>query len=221
MRPVLPGKPLEIRRYPGTCSDQDVSELQQFMNRLDKHPVAVENWDTYPEKPHVSFSISWKDQYLFLKFFVTESNVRGIFSHDYDPVYRDSCVEFFFSTEKNGPYYNIETNCIGTCLAEKGTSRHNRLLLPEHLISSIKRFPSLGNKPFEEKHELISWNLLLLIPVSQIAEIPDDLTKKILYVNLYKCGDDLSFPHYLSWRPIKTAQPDFHRPEFFFPMTFI
>ena len=34
-------------------------------------------------------------------------------------------------------------------------------------------------------------------------------------MNLYKCGDNLSHPHFLSWRPIATEKPDFHRPEFF------
>jgi hypothetical protein len=34
-------------------------------------------------------------------------------------------------------------------------------------------------------------------------------------LNVYKCGDKLSTPHYLSLAPIKTTDPDFHRPEFF------
>ncbi len=34
-------------------------------------------------------------------------------------------------------------------------------------------------------------------------------------INLYKCGDNLSHPHFLSWRPIQTDKPDFHRPEYF------
>ena len=34
-------------------------------------------------------------------------------------------------------------------------------------------------------------------------------------VNLYKCGDKLSQPHFLSWKPIAAPKPDFHLPEFF------
>lgn len=33
--------------------------------------------------------------------------------------------------------------------------------------------------------------------------------------NFYKCGDNTSKPHYLSWNPIGTESPDFHRPDFF------
>ena len=39
-------------------------------------------------------------------------------------------------------------------------------------------------------------------------------------MNLYKCGYNLSHPHFLSWRPIRTEKPYFHRPEFFGEVTF-
>ena len=39
-------------------------------------------------------------------------------------------------------------------------------------------------------------------------------------MNLYKCGDSLARPHYLSWQPVATPHPDFHRPEFFKPVLF-
>lgn len=34
-------------------------------------------------------------------------------------------------------------------------------------------------------------------------------------VNFYKCGDELTQPHYLSWKNIVAPKPDFHRPDFF------
>ena len=33
--------------------------------------------------------------------------------------------------------------------------------------------------------------------------------------NFYKCASGSSQPHYLSWNPINTEKPDFHRPDFF------
>ena len=39
-------------------------------------------------------------------------------------------------------------------------------------------------------------------------------------MNLFKCGDELSHPHFLSWQPIRTEKPDFHRPEFFAQVRF-
>ena len=38
--------------------------------------------------------------------------------------------------------------------------------------------------------------------------------------NVYKCGDLLPVPHFISWNPITTESPDFHRPEFFGQMRF-
>ena len=35
------------------------------------------------------------------------------------------------------------------------------------------------------------------------------------YCNFYKCGDKQVEPHYLSWNPVLTDNPDFHRPEYF------
>ena len=33
--------------------------------------------------------------------------------------------------------------------------------------------------------------------------------------NVYKCGDMLPHPHFLSFFPIDLPKPDFHRPDFF------
>jgi hypothetical protein len=33
--------------------------------------------------------------------------------------------------------------------------------------------------------------------------------------NFYKVGSGLSVPHYLTWNPVGTPAPDYHRPEFF------
>ena len=33
--------------------------------------------------------------------------------------------------------------------------------------------------------------------------------------NVYKCGDRTVRPHYLSWNPVASDTPDFHRPQDF------
>ncbi len=37
----------------------------------------------------------------------------------------------------------------------------------------------------------------------------------VIKANVYKCGDDTAVAHYGSWSPVKSNQPDFHRPECF------
>jgi hypothetical protein len=38
--------------------------------------------------------------------------------------------------------------------------------------------------------------------------------------NFYKCGDKLKQPHYLSWKPVLTSNPDFHQPKYFGEISF-
>ena len=58
------------------------------------------------------------------------------------------------------------------------------------------------------------WRVTLLIPFHLIGVDPEALPEK-LRANFYKCGDCTAHPHFLSWSPIDTPNPDFHRPDFF------
>ncbi|MCK7536290.1 MAG: carbohydrate-binding family 9-like protein [Marinilabiliales bacterium] len=41
------------------------------------------------------------------------------------------------------------------------------------------------------------------------------LAGKSFRANFYKCGDKLSNPHFVTWNPVGTEKPDYHRPEYF------
>ena len=61
---------------------------------------------------------------------------------------------------------------------------------------------------------IFTWNLLVVIPLDLIGvEYKGEALK--MRGNFYKCASAASQPHYLSWNPIDTPAPDFHRPEFF------
>ena len=85
----------------------------------------------------------------------------------------------------------------------------------------MDRWASLGIEPFETRNEPTQWELALRIPVSTFflhnLSGFDGLQAK---GNVYKCGDNLPVPHFISWNPIKTENPDFHRSEFFGEITF-
>jgi len=34
-------------------------------------------------------------------------------------------------------------------------------------------------------------------------------------VNFYKCADDTSHPHWLTWSPVDLPEPNFHHPQSF------
>lgn len=54
-----------------------------------------------------------------------------------------------------------------------------------------------------------------------MAVLTGSLDGKIFLANIYNCvgsGDDRQ---YVTWRPIETEVPDFHRPEFFQRIYFV
>lgn len=180
------------------------------------HAVDILNWDEYPYQPEVKFKIGRTKHALLIHFYVQEQSVRAVNTEPNQPVYQDSCVEFFVQPVSDGPYMNFEFNAIGTCLSQIGKDRSSREFLPADKIREIITISSLGTEPFEERKDISKWDLQVEIPLTFLfGEKEPDLTGKHIRGNFYKCGDKLSEPHYLSWNAIEVDHPDFHRPEFF------
>lgn len=179
--------------------------------------VSNNNWkEQYPYTPTVEVSLRHDGKSLHLNFEVEEEFVAAVADKDNGEVYKDSCVEFFISFDDDG-YYNLEANCTGKILL---SHRRGRKIDVEYasseILSLIKRAASLGDEPFECRTADSKWYLNLTIPCDvffrhDIKNFSGIKAK----CNIYKCGDNLPVPHFLSWQPIKTANPDFHRPEFF------
>lgn len=167
-----------------------------------------------------SFCISHDEQNIYLKYFVQESNIRAVHKNINDPVYEDSCVEFFVSFDKVN-YYNLEFNCIGTILGAYGENRNSRQWLDTDLLKKIKVTPSLGTNKINIVDCKTKWTLDVIIPISvfKFSNL-SSLKNKTVFCNFYKCGDKQVIPHFLSWNPILTDEPDFHRPEYFGELSF-
>jgi hypothetical protein len=80
-------------------------------------------------------------------------------------------------------------------------------------MEEILRFGQLEGGPLDEGG-IWTWRVGVVIPFELIGVDPENLPESIR-ANFYKCGDKTAHPHYLSWSPIETPKPDFHRPEFF------
>lgn len=129
-----------------------------------------------------------------------------------DPVYGDSCMEFFCDWLGDGRYVNMEMNPLGTLLSCIGSDRHDRT--PIAALTGGEVFPVQG-EILENR-----WTVTAGIPLSLLTKIlgTDSLPFRCGYAfrgNFYKCGDETAVPHYGMWNPVGTAQPDFHRPEYF------
>ena len=193
---------------------KEAASLTGGMDNLEQ--IDTVNWpDSYSVRPDARFNIARSSKAFFIHFVVNEKQIKAIYSKDQDPVWQDSCVEFFCQVPGSKTYFNFEFNCIGTCLATERKSRTEDVNpLSVEKMSQIKRYASLGNEPFEEKKGNFDWTLTVEIPFSLLGIDPDNLPASIK-ANFYKCGDETSVPHYVSWSPIEVENPDFHRPEFF------
>jgi hypothetical protein len=86
-------------------------------------------------------------------------------------------------------------------------------------MQQIDRYPSMERKAFNEMEGDFKWELTVAIPFALMGIDSNHLPDKIMG-NFYKCGDDTSMKHYVSWNPILTETPDFHRPDFFGELLF-
>lgn len=180
-------------------------------------PIATVNWpDEYPYCPEAAFRMAWCPEGLLVHYRVKEQSVRAHYADDGGRVWTDSCVECFIRNADTDVYYNIECNCIGALLAASGDGRHDRVPIAPEQRSAVLRWASLGGEAFEERCEPTSWEVALVIPAALFTVYPLRLESgATLRANFYKCGDELSVPHFLSWNPIGVSQPDFHRSECF------
>ena len=194
--------------------------LELIAETLDQEiePLKLEtvNWVEFPYLPEVSVQAAFNEEELFLQYKVLEQSVKAEIAESNGKVWTDSCVEFFVSPEGNDEYYNIEINAIGTILLgfrKKGDpSQH----AGADIIDSIRVVSSLGDSPFPELKGETDWQITVAIPWEVFFKhelLP--VSGKKMRGNFYKCGDDLSVPHFVSWTRIKTEKPSFHEPEFF------
>ncbi len=197
---------------------KNTNSVDSFSENADghcTHPIKHNPWNTQ-FSGKVDFKISYTDDGILLKYNVVEENVLTRFTNANDPVYKDSCVEFFMGIKGESSYYNFEFNSTGTCLAGYGTSAENRKLISPEAINMIAVRSGFKSIVFDEK-DMINWELTLLIPneAFEFHKI-DSFSGEEVRVNFYKCGDDLPSPHYLCWNPIvDTPDPDFHLPAHF------
>jgi hypothetical protein len=204
----------------------DYPPLEEISDILDKQKgrlmIDTINWKGYNYRPDVALSIAYSNNEIFLKYFITESYLKAEKTETNQMVCEDSCVEFFVSPEDDGIYYNMEFNAIGTCLLGSGTGRADSVRGRPEIISKIRRLSTAGNSPFKEKTGEYAWTITVAIPFEVFFHHQvKDLKGKIFRANFYKCGDKLTVPHYVTWNPVATEQPDYHRPEHFGLLKFV
>jgi hypothetical protein len=207
-------------------TDEAIPPMAEVSARLDDlgdgHPIETLNWESHSYKPYVRFNIAWGNREIYIKYYVRESHVKAEKSRTNEMVCEDSCVEFFVSPSDDGIYYNFEFNPIGTVLMGAGHGRDDSVRADTSVVDGIRRLTTMGDQPFSEISGDIRWSLTLAIPLeSFFHHRVDHLAGKSFRANFYKCGDKLTNPHYVTWNPVSTERPDYHRPEYFGILKFI
>lgn len=206
-------KELQVKRIDAVV--RDASEIPALFNSngIKYNEVNELNWqDAFPYMPKVRFAIAYTDACILLHYKVSEQTVKAVTLEDQGPVWKDSCVEFFSCPGDDGIYYNIESNCAAAVLVAAGPDRNDREPAPAEVLQGIKRYR------FQSGND---WELALMIPYSTYFK--HDITSlagRRIGANFYKCGDDLPVPHFVTWNPVNTEKPDYHRPEFFGTLLF-
>lgn len=199
----------------------NLTETIKLIKNVELHPIGCNNWPgNYPYTPRAGFRMAHNGEELFISFTVQEECTMANITEDNGEVWTDSCVEFFITLDDSG-YYNFEFNCIGKALLGFRKKRSSGAHAKPKVMATIKRYSTLGTENFTEKHLDTPWELIVAIPATALfrhkLQSWNDIKANI---NLYKCGDSLSKPHYLSWNPIDTKKPDFHVPACFKAVTF-
>jgi hypothetical protein len=152
------------------------------------------------------------DYGFILRMTCGESAPKAVYTAYNEPVYTDSCLEFFCDWLGDGRYINMEMNANGTLLSCIGPDRHARTPIAD--LSDGEIFVVKG------EIQSASWNVTAYIPTALLCRIlgVDSIPFGKGYTfrgNFYKCGDETPIPHYGMWSPVGTEKPDFHRPEYF------
>ena len=189
------------------------------------HAVDQVNWPQFSYKPEVEFRIMHSETEIYLQFHVRENGARATFDYDFGSrPYTDDCVEFFMIPSDSDPdYFNLEMNCIGHGTFDYGPDRHRRSRCGDELLHQIRRESTLGSEAFGMREGPQEWTLTIAVPKRLYAQSDLNLTSfsgRTVKANFYKCGDDTAVPHFLSWNPIGTPNPDFHTPDWFGEITF-
>jgi len=178
--------------------------------------------------PPTRFALLHDTHTLYLRFDVDDQYVKAVHSGFHAPVYKDSCVEFFVRPRNDRGYFNFEINAGGSLLlsyienwtrTSEGFEKFR--MVPKELCCKIEIFSSLPHSIEPEITTPLHWNISLKIPLSILEAHTGRIScdpGSVWRGNFYKCADETSHPHWLSWSPVKEL--NFHDPECFGELRF-
>jgi len=180
-------------------------------------------------RPQTTFRVVYSDDQLWIQFAVEDRYVRSVSRQYQDPVWQDSCVEFFVKPREDRGYFNFEFSAGGQLVLLYITNPERTrdgfkefVRVPWALAQEISIKTTMPPVIDPEIQDPVSWTLGAQIPLSLIEHYAGTLRPlagQEWRVNFYKCGDYTSHPHWGAWAPISGAA-SFHQPQYFGRMKF-
>ena len=173
----------------------------------------------YDHQPLVQARVMYDDAALYVAFRVEDQYVRAVAETWHGRVCRDSCVEMFITPgpDTSVGYFNVEVNCGGTMLLHfQPAPAEDIQKMPVEQCETIRIWHELPKIIDPEIAEPTTWQVAYRLPLAilgQFVEVIAPAPGVTWKGNFYKCADQTSHPHWLSWSHIETPGPNFHRPD--------
>ncbi len=191
-------KSYTLKKISGTPNWDTIAELQ--INVSYGTPADIQAWA----------KLCWDETGIYVNLRAREEHIRCEELQPLDPIFHDSCLEFFIRPTESTRYFNFEYNFAcnvylgyGNCLADL-----------------IRLIPQDQKALFHPESYLTEdgWGVAYHIPFTFIRQFfPEFEAYEGLqfYGNCYKCGERTVHPHNLSWNPIQLKDLTFHCPQYY------
>jgi hypothetical protein len=186
-------------------------------------PIEIKNhMGQKPEhRPRTEAKALYDDKYIYVIFCVEDRYVRAVAQEYHGEVWKDSCVEFFFTPGEDVSlgYFNLEVNCGGTALFHFQKVPWKDYKTVD--LEEMQRLEIAHSMPKIVEPEIAkptTWTIEYRIPLmllEKYCKVVRPGRGAIWRANFYKIADATSHPHYLTWSVVDNPKPDFHRPQSF------
>ncbi len=152
-----------------------------------------------------------KNDGFYIRMTCEEKEPKATYTKWMDPVYKDSCMEFFACFDANSKaYINVEVNSLGTALSQCGVKGKRTT------VSETLGYPLVVAAEVKDSE----WSILIHLTLEEIEKLfgvkPEIFVSGYAFrANLYKCGDSTAVPHYNMWNRVDTKKPSYHEPDYF------
>lgn len=184
--------------------------------KVPKANIDCYQWESEQKyRPQNSFQMCMvKNKGIYVRMKTDETVIRIACRRRDEPVYEDSCLEFFFKPfEERSEYINIEVNAYGAYLSQFGSGKENRVFIK----SLTEEAPQVKSQITDN-----GWQTEIFVPCNLFKDLYGlefAADEGDYYGNFYKCGDKTEVYHYGSFAPMSQLPPGFHNPDLFAKIT--